>query len=302
MINIDTLNKKYGIPGIVTIHAGENGLAWVEISNDHASASIALQGAHLLSWTPRRQEPVIWLSPDATFARGKSVRGGIPVCWPWFGAHDKRSDFPAHGFARTVDWELTGSAQLPEGTTLLHFRLLQNEYTAQFWPHACELDLELTIGATLDISLVTRNMDTSAFVITQALHTYFQVSDVTRTSIDGLDGCAYLDKVENFARKQQSGPVVVAGEVDRIYLNTGADCVIADPGYGRCIRISKQGSQSTVVWNPWKDGCDRMGDLGKDGYLNMICVESANAADDKVSIAPGEEHCLSVSYKVESIS
>lgn len=242
---------------------------------------------------------MIWLSHAARFAIGKSIRGGIPVCWPWFGPHGTDPSFPAHGFARTLPWQVVETRGLAEGATRLGLQLPQSDVTRQFWPDPSQLELRFTVGRTLEIELVTRNTGTMPITIGEALHTYFTVSDIRRIRIHGLEGCAYLDKVEQGRRRRSSGPVTISAETDRVYLATTADCVIDDPGLERRIRISKGGSRSAVVWNPWGEKAARMGDMGEDGYLSMVCVESGNAADDVVTIEPGIEHRLWVCYRVE---
>ena len=301
MAELSMLNERFGIQNQLTFSEGPGGLAIVEISNSLAVAAVALQGAHLLSWIPRGEKPVIWLSRDARFAVGQSIRGGVPVCWPWFGAHATQPSFPAHGFARTVPWQVCETKTLKDGATFVAFRVIRTDATDSFWPHTSELELGVTVGATLNFDLVTRNTGTESITIGDALHTYFAVSDVRHIAIEGLDGCPYIDKLDSDTHKQQSGPVVFRAETDRIYLDAGADCLINDAGMQRRIRIGKRGSQSTVVWNPWTEKAERMGDMGENGYLNMVCVESTNAADDVVSIAPGDEHHLQVSYQVESL-
>lgn len=296
------LNSRFGIPGQVTFKEGPGGLAIVEVVNNQATATIALQGAHVMTWTPHGQKPVIWLSRAAKFSSGKSIRGGIPVCWPWFGPHATEPSFPVHGFARTTLWDVIETQELTDGTTRLELRLVQNEATLKQWPYASELLLIITIGAGLEIELVTQNTGESAIAIGEALHTYFEVSDVRRVTVRGLEGHPYIDKVDGGKHKQQTGPVTISAEVDRIYLDSTADCLIDDPLWTRCIRISKRGSHSTVIWNPWIEKTIKMGDLGEDGYLNMICVESTNAADDVVTIAVGAEHRLWVRYTVEALS
>ncbi len=255
-----------------------------------------------MTWAPRGQPPVIWLSRAARLAPGKSIRGGVPICWPWFGPHATDAALPAHGFARTVPWEVIGAQTLADGATRLDFRLIQSEATRAQWPHATLLECHISIGTAIEIDLVTRNADRSAITIGDALHTYFEVSDVRQVTIHGLEGCPYLDKMDGGKRKQQAGPVTISAETDRIYLNSSADCLIDDPGFQRRIRIRKRGSRSTVIWNPWIEKSARMGDFGENGYLNMMCVESANAADDVVTIAPGGEHHLWVRYEIESLN
>ncbi len=300
MQTIETLNARYGIAHHVTFKESD-GLMVAEIDNVHATASICLQGAHLMTWTPKGQQPVIWLSPAAKLAPGKSIRGGAPVCWPWFGPHATQSSFPGHGFARTVLWEVIGTKALKDGATWLAFRLIPTEATRAQWPHSCELVLQAAIGATLDMDLGTLNTGSTPITIGDALHTYFAVSDIAQVAIHGLDGTPYIDKVNGSAQKQQAGPVNIYQEVDRIYYNTDRDCLIDDPAWKRRIRIAKLGSRSTVVWNPWIEKANKMGDLGENGYRHMVCVESTNAADDVVTIAPAQEHHLWVRYAVETL-
>ena len=300
MQTLENLNARYAIANHVSFKEAD-GLIVAEIDNVHATTSICLQGAHLMTWTPKGQQPVIWLSPAAKLAPGKSIRGGSPVCWPWFGPHATQASFPGHGFARTVLWEVIGTKALQDGVTWLSFRLLPTDATRAQWPHPCELVLQIVIGKTLDMDLGTLNTGKESITIGDALHTYFEVSDVSEVAIHGLDGIPYIDKVGGSAQKQQAGPVSIYQEVDRIYFNTGHDCVIEDPAWKRRIRIAKLGSHSTVVWNPWIEKANKMGDLGENGYLNMLCVESTNAADDVVTIAPKQEHHLWVRYSVEAL-
>lgn len=298
--DIAALDARFGIPGQVRFEEGPAGLPQVIVENEYARARVSLQGAHLLDWTPRGAEPVIWLSPDARFAPGKSVRGGVPVCWPWFGPHPQHPDWPAHGFARTVMWEVVASRSVDEGTWLA-FRLKPTAATRAKWPHSCELVLQMAIGRTLDMDLATWNTGDEPFTLGEALHTYFRVGDIRYVKIHGLHMVEYLDKVDGMARKHQLGPVIAQGEVDRIYLDTPDTCVIEDVKLSRRIRIEKQGSRSTVVWNPWLEKAAQMGDLGPDGHLRMVCVETANAADNVVTVAPGEEHHMWVRYSLEPL-
>lgn len=295
------LNARYGIPDQLQFRDAPGGLVVGEVDNAHATATIALQGAHLMTWAPKGARPVVWLSKDAKLAPGKSIRGGVPICWPWFGPHASEPSFPGHGFARTVPWDVVETQKLANGATRLVFRLVPSDATRTQWPHPSEVEIHMVVGPTLEIDLVTRNTGAAAITVGDALHTYFEVGDVRKVKIHGLDGCPYVDKVDGGKRKQQAGPVTIAGEVDRIYLESTADCVIEDPVLGRRIRVAKKGSASSVVWNPWIEKAAKMGDLGENGYLNMLCVESANADADVVSIPPGAEHHLWVRYAIESL-
>lgn len=299
--HIDELNRRFGAGGAITFKEHAPGFPVLELDNGQARATIALQGAQVMTWAPRGQQPVIWLSRAAKFVPGKSIRGGVPICWPWFGAHATEASFPAHGFARTVPWELL-DAQMRDGETRLRFRIAAGAAPQAQWPNGAEATFDITVGAALGLSLNTRNNGTQPLTLTEALHTYFEVGDVRRVAVHGLDGLSYLDKVENMARKRQAGTVMVSGEVDRIYLDSTADCVIHDPTMKRRIRIAQRGGRSTVVWNPWIEKATKMGDLGEDGYLQMICVESGNAAENVVQVAPGAEHRLTVTYSVEPLA
>lgn len=300
-MTIAELNQKFGISNHLKFSEIAGGLIAAEIHNAHASATVALQGAHLMTYQPRGAAPVIWLSKYAKFAAGKSIRGGVPICCPWFGPHASNAKLPGHGYARTVMWEVLETKALPDGATFIRFGLVETEATRAQWPHPSSVKIEMTIGKTLRIELVTLNSGKQAFMLGEALHTYFNISDVAQMTIRGLEDCDYLDKVGEPASRKQKNGIVIESEVDRVYVNTTADCVIEDRGLKRAIRIAKQGSRSTVVWNPWTEKADKMGDFGHEGHRGMVCVESANAFDNVVSVAPGETHRLVVIYSVEAL-
>jgi glucose-6-phosphate 1-epimerase len=269
------------------------------VNNDHASASILLQGAHLMTWAPKGEKPVIWMSREAKFVPGKSVRGGVPVCWPWFGPHATDAKLPAHGFARTVPWEVTDTKALDDGVTALTLTLVADEKTRAMWPHAVELSIRIEVGDALQMALTTTNLSDHEVVIGEALHTYFQIGDIAATRVRGLAGCEYIDKVAGGARQRQDGPITFSGETDRMYVNTESSCMIEDERLRRRIVVDTVGSRSTVVWNPWADKAEKMGDFGPQGWRRMLCVESANAADNVVAVAAGDSHTLKVRYRVE---
>lgn len=298
----DTLNSRFAATGL-TFRDDPGGLIFAEIDNPNATATVCLQGAHLVSWRPKDQAvPVVWVSEAAKFAPGKSIRGGVPVCWPWFGPHATDSGFPAHGYARTVPWQVTARQVLGDGATQLSLVLMQNEQTRAQFPRACRLELILTVGASLKVELVTTNLDTEPLQIGEALHTYLQIGDIGQARVLGLEGCAYVDKVDGGARKRQDGAIAFQGETDRVYVDTEAECVIEDPTLKRRIRIAKTGSQSTVVWTPWAEKAEKMGDLGpNEGWRRMVCVESGNALDNVVNVPAGDSHTLSVVYSAERV-
>ena len=300
---ITALNTQFGIKGQLNFIEDASGLVVAKIDNALGSASLCLQGAHLMTWQPVSQSvPVVWLSRDAKLAAGKSIRGGAPVCWPWFGAHSIESAFPGHGFARTVPWRVIESDTEPNGATRLSLRLVASDKTRMQWPHECNVDLTVIVGETLRMEMITENTGSTDFVIGEALHTYFQIGDISATRVSGLEGCEYWDKVGGSNLRTQDGAISFSGETDRVYINTTAACVIHDDKLKRRIHVAKSGSASTVVWTPWTEKADKMGDMGQpDGWREMVCVESANALDNLVNVAAGTRHTLIVEYSAESV-
>jgi glucose-6-phosphate 1-epimerase len=294
--NLDTLNSSFAIADALHFSQVRPGLPVAEIKTPLASARIALHGGHVLSWQPTGQKPVLWVSKAAIFEEGKPVRGGVPVCWPWFGAVPGK---PMHGFVRTMMWQVRGAEVDTAGQVVLRMGLSDDAATCALWDHAFDLELVVTVGTTLTMALTTRNTGDVPMTITQALHTYFYTGDITQTVVRGLNGDSYLDKVQNFAVCQQSGDVRFTAETDRIYTETSADCLINDIAGGRTIRIVKQGSATTVVWNPWSEKEKAMVDMAEGEYRQMLCVETCNAGPDAVTVAAGEAHSLVARISVE---
>ncbi|MGA7593618.1 MAG: D-hexose-6-phosphate mutarotase [Gallionella sp.] len=303
MATAQQLNTQFGINGSLAFREDASGLIIAEISNPLSTASICLQGAHLMTWQPRNQEvPVVWLSRDAKLAVGKSIRGGVPVCWPWFGTHETDAAFPGHGFARTVPWQVVESETGPDGSTRLTLRLEENEKTRAQWPYASELYLTVIVADILHMELTTVNSGATDFVIGEALHTYFQIGDIEAVRVFGLNGCDYWDKVGDATLRKQTGPIAFSGETDRLYVNTVSECVIEDDKLKRHIYITKAGSRSTVVWTPWTEKAAKMGDMGQpDGWREMACIESANAMENVVKVAAGTRHTMLVEYRAEAV-
>lgn len=303
---LNDLNDRYAIPFKLRFKTIGEGLITADINNAHASASICLQGGQLLSWQPlSTAEPVIWLSTAAKFSLKASIRGGIPVCWPWFGAHASNDKLPAHGFVRTQPWQVKSTRSLDDGSTEISLTLPITTAMQAMWPHQAQLEMLINVGETLKIALITRNLGDVYFTITEALHTYFAVSDVAQAQVEGLDGIHFHDKAAGWTEGDQTGAIGFAAEVDRVYVNTPERCTIADPGFNRRIHIAKFSSQSTIVWNPWADRAAQMGDLGGDddggGWKRFVCVESANARENEVTVPAGKSHTMAVEYQVEVI-
>ena len=268
----------------------------LEISHPALTARVALQGAHLLDWTPTGQAPVLYLSPQATFVREKAIRGGVPVCWPWFGPHPQDALLPAHGFARTQMWTLAHHrAQADE--VHLQFILTDSEATRRLWPHAFQLELTMTLGARLHLQLRMKNLSDANVILSTALHTYFQTADILQTRITGLDGVPYHEVITDPPNQTQAGDVTFHSEVDRLYAS-GAPVQIHDPVSRRRIAISSTGSASCVVWNPWHEKSLRLTDLPDTDYQRFLCVETTNAGADTRQLAPGETHVLTQTIEI----
>ncbi|HYA66499.1 MAG TPA: D-hexose-6-phosphate mutarotase [Burkholderiaceae bacterium] len=299
------LNDRFALAGELQFRESPEGLIFAEVRNELARASVCLQGAHLTTWQPRSQKvPVIWISSAAQYAARKSIRGGIPLCWPWFGPHGTHSHLPSHGFVRTMAWELRSGRRMGGGETQLALELSDSEHTRALWPQHFHLELQLTIGMSLTVELITTNTGINEFVVGEALHTYFRIGDIEAIRILGLDGAEFVDKVSGGRRTRQEGAVRMHGEVDRVYVHSLSDCAVEDAELRRRIHISKSGSRSTIVWTPWAQKAQQMGDLGRGtkdqgGWREMVCVESGNALENVVHVPAGAEHRLSAVYRVE---
>lgn len=298
MTPLAELQHRFANADFLTFSEKSPGFIAVEVKTAFSTATVALQGAHVLAWQPKGQKPVIWLSKAAKFVPGKSVRGGVPICWPWFGPHATDATYPGHGFARTIPWSLLDARKLPDGRVRLEFAPELNDAARTQWPHASSVKYSVTLGQELVVALATKNIGDTPFVLGQALHTYFVVGDIRQASVAGLEGRTHIDKVAGGKRRKQKGAVTFTGETDRIYLDTAGCCGIVDPVLKRTILITSTGSRSTVVWNPWEEKAAKMGDFGKEGQWKMVCVETANAADDVITLAPGETHRMTAQYRV----
>jgi glucose-6-phosphate 1-epimerase len=262
----------------------------LEITHPTCTARIAMQGAHLLEWTPAGEEPVLYLSPAAVYRPGIAIRGGIPICWPWFGAHPSDPQLPAHGFARNRIWEQTASSENADGVTL-NFLLTDDAETRLLWPHAFRLHMEMSLGTELTLSLRMENPGAEPITLTAALHTYLTVGDIQQVRITGLAGASYLDTVGPRTERVQTGEIQFSSEVDRIYASAN-EILIHDAALGRALSVQGSGSQSSVVWNPWIAKSRTLPDLPDEAYRQFLCVETTNAWQDNITIPSGASHTL----------
>lgn len=280
-----------------------NGLQYLEIDNPLATAKIALQGGHVMHWQPKfEKQPVLWLSEHTRYVKGRSIRGGIPVCWPWFGAHPTDSTLCPHGFARVIPWKLIDADSTETGATRIVLQMEETEEAKRQLSYAYVLTMVITIGKRLKIDLSTTNKAAHPFVIGEAFHTYLNVSDVENIRISGLQDCTFADKLREYQRYVEHHILKFNGEFDRVYLNHNSYCLVHDPIYNRVIRVAKSDSDTTVVWTPWEEKAHAMGDMGdRDEWRHMICVETANALENAVVISPNRTHTMSVEYSVETL-
>jgi len=283
-----SLDTRFGVPGLVKFEPGPGGLTRAVVTTAVACAHVYLHGAHVAHFQPASALPALFLSPRSAFAQGRAIRGGVPVIFPWFGPNPDDPRAPDHGFARTAEWQVE-SVETAHDSVSIALGLETTEATRAAWPHAFRLRYRISIGTALDLALTVENRSSAAFVFQEALHTYLHVGDVEAASVAGLEHTAYIDKADGMARKSQGGgPVRLRGLTDRVYLDTESTCVVTDPVLGRRLVIDKRGSRSTVVWNPGSEVARGMADLGAEAWRSMLCVETANAADNAVRLNPGD--------------
>jgi len=277
----------------------EHGQAAVRVTTESASGLVYLQGAHVAAWQPAGAQPVIYMSENAVYAPGKALRGGVPICFPWFVEH---KEFPAHGFARARNFEYRGARRDANGNTELEFTLESDDETRAFFPHDFTARLRVAFGKKLGLEFSVTNRDSQPFTFEEALHSYFHVADVTQTSLRGLEGARYVDKVrEQSVFTEGPRELRFIAETDRVYEST-ASCTIVDPVGKRSLLIEKEHSAATVVWNPWRERAAQMSDLGAAAWPTMLCVESANVGKSRVTLAAGESHRLAVTVSALGIS
>ncbi len=299
-MDLAQLNDHFGIPGVLAFHATASGLIYADITAKQATATVYLQGAHLTAWQPSGQRPVIFLSRKSEFAPGKPIRGGVPIAFPWFATrHDGKSG-PSHGFARIQDWTL-GFAALVGDDLHLTFTLAPTEMSRQLGFDNFRLAYQLIIGRTLTMQLTVGNDAAVPLLFEEALHTYYAVTDIHEANVTGLEGVTYLDKNDGFKAKQQKGEIVITEPTDRVYLNTTSTCVLSDTGGRRRITVAKTGSNTTVVWNPWESGALKIADLDPTEWHEYLAVETVNAAEDAITLAPGGRHVMAAHVSVEDV-
>ena len=277
---------------VARFERGNGELDSVAIDNGVASGRIYLLGANVTDWKPTNSAPVLWLSKQSSFTPGKAIRGGIPICLPWFGANKTDPKAPQHGFARTKIWELVSVEDGEKGGMNVLLRLTTPELEVRY---------TVSMSGKLDLALEVKNRATKASTFEAAFHTYFAVSDVREVKVTGLEGARYFDKLDGGKVKVQEDAIEIRAETDRVYADSQATCVLHDPGFGRRVLVKKSNSNTTIVWNPWIAKAKTMADFGDDEWTEMICIETANAGADAVTLDPGASHVMRATVEVEPL-
>lgn len=275
----------------VRIEKSETGLDRLRVQNRHAEALIYPMGANLVHFRPKGEEDLIFGGRECLMHADKTLHAGIPVCWPWFGPHPGDPSKPQHGFARNKEWDVSSIRQLSDGRSEIALSLKDDADTHELFGFRFQLELRFTIGRTLRMELETFNEDQNDFVITQALHSYFLVSDIENVTVRGLENTAFADLTDNGERKTESAPLRIDKVINRVYEPSQSRCIIEDSGFGRKIIIDKEGSGSTTVWNPGPES--GLHDLPGDLYRKFVCVETCNAHADSITVKSGSSHVIS---------
>ncbi len=276
-------------------HAGEK----IIIKNDLADAEIYLLGGHLTHFQPKGEEKVIYDGKESYIHPPKSAHFGIPICWPWFGPHPTNSTKGQHGFARNSFWNIIETKVLKSGQTFVKLILQENKETLMQYPYAFNLELTFTIGKTLQVALKTTNTSNETMSITQALHSYFYVNNIQNIRIQGLEDRTFIDQLDNHSLKKEPTSLQFTKSLDRIYIPTSDTCEIIDINLKRKIRIEKEYSNTTVIWNPWEN--NTLHDVKGDQYSKFVCTETANAKEDIVTLNVGESCTLIQKISLKSL-
>ncbi len=296
----EALQRRFGLLDVVRFEDGPNGLARLRVTTPAAEAEVYLHGAHVTRYQPRGARPVLFVSARSRYDATSAIRGGVPVIFPWFGPKADDPAAPMHGFARAAAWDVESVDRAAEDGVVVVLRLEASEATRAVWPHRFVLRHRIGIGRALDLALEVDNGSGEPFAFEEALHTYLAVGDVRQVSMTGLAGTTYIDKTDGMARKRQGPePLRIGDETDSVYVSSKATCVLDDPVGARRLVVEKEGSDTTVVWNPWVAKAKALSDFGDDEWPAMLCIETANAADNPVTLAPGARHRMRATIRVE---
>ncbi len=289
------------LPDGARLEKGPGGLDRLELDAAEGEALVYLQGAHVARFQPKGGTPVLWMSAASGFETGKPIRGGVPICFPWFGRKAGSPEAPQHGFARILPWTLVEVTREADDSLRALFKLTPEAAARGGFVTELEAALAVTVSRSLRMELTVRNVGRASATFEEALHSYFAVSDVRQVRVRGLEGAGYLDTTAGRASKPgETEPIAIAAETDRVYTGAAGTVTIEDPGWHRRIVVAKQGSATTVVWNPWIAKAKAMPDFGDDEWTGMICVETANALEDAIHLAAGDSHVMTATIDVQA--
>ena len=292
MISHLSLQKKDSLSNSVSLQADANGFEFLVIEHEKFDAAFTLHGAHLLHFQLKEQAPIIYLSKTAIFNEQKAIRGGVPVCWPWFGAAGKSlgEGLPSHGFARTSKWSVKKIDELTDGVEL-ELSLTDSEETRKLWPYQFEVVLKATLTDRIKLELISKNKGTEPFSYRGALHTYLAISAPEACQISGLNN-NYTDSLNAGHPETGDGSLQINGPIDSIYQKAADAVVLDDKGYNRQLTVTDSGNDSEVLWTPWVAGAQAFADMPDDGYQTMFCIESAITRSEGQDVAAGQTHTL----------
>jgi|SRR6185312_4882099 len=300
--DLASLQRRFASTDFLTFDQHDS-LIRVHVTTRQATATIFLQGAHLTAWQPDGQQPVIFLSRKSEFLPGKPIRGGIPIAFPWFAIDSKPDRIdghpgPSHGFARLSEWTLSSAVRSGENAVLT-FELDPNDLSRSLGFGHFHLKMVFTIGPTLTLALTVSNTDDKPLQFEEAFHTYYAVTDIHEITVTGLEATGFIDKTDNMKRNPATNaPLTYTKFTDRVYNNTTAACTIHDGAGKRSIHIHKENSNTTVTWNPWNE----LPDLGPWEWHEMVAVETANTAENTVTLAPGANHTMRATISCDKMT
>jgi len=290
-------SRRFEIPGTADVVEGKGGLQKVCITSPGAVGEMYLHGAHVTSWKPAGAEEVFFLSSQSRWEHERAIRGGIPICFPWFGGKADDPNAPAHGFVRTKAWQLESIAQVEDGVIVSMFTE-SDEDTKRWWPADFRVVYRVTFASELRLELVVTNTGKMSLRFEEALHAYHRVGNVLKTRLGGLCTVHYIDKTDSNRKKTQHGEIAIVSETDRVYLDTSDAIEMEDPALRRRTHVAKENSRTTVVWNPWVQKAHSLTDFADDEWMQMICIETSNVSDFAVELAPGQQHKMEALVRV----
>jgi glucose-6-phosphate 1-epimerase len=295
--SLEELERQFGIPGVARLCGGNGGLTRVQITGASAAGEMYLHGAHVTSWKPAGDDEVLFVSSKSRWQGGHAIRGGIPICFPWFRAKADDPQAPPHGFARTRAWQLESIVE-DEGALAVTMFTESDEQTRRLWPAEFRLVHRVSFGSELRLELICTNTGMTPLRFEEALHTYNRVADVEDVHLPGLNTTHFLDNTDSNNEKTQLGDVKIAAQTDNAFIDTQNKVDLIDPNLQRRIRLEKDNSCTTVVWNPWREGAAGLRDLGDGEWKQFLCIEASNILDAAVTLAPGQEHKMTAVLSV----